>query len=63
MNYKKHLKQGIRLIIEGDGNPLTIVIRLSKSQILKVLDDLLPDDVETNPEEEAKSSGQNDHMI
>jgi len=52
MNYKKHLKQGIRLIIEGDGNPLTIVIRLSKSQILKVLDDLLPDEPETNPEEE-----------
>jgi hypothetical protein len=50
MNYKKHLKQGIRLIIEGDGNPITIIMRLSKGQLIKVLDTILPDEEETDPE-------------
>ena len=44
MTLKKHLKTGIRLIIEADGNPVTIVMRLSRQQVLKVLDYLLPDD-------------------
>ena len=44
MNYKQHVKAGIRLIIEADGNPLTIIIRLSKKQVYKVLDELIPDE-------------------
>jgi 3'-phosphoadenosine 5'-phosphosulfate (PAPS) 3'-phosphatase len=44
MTLKKHLKTGIRLCIEGDGNPVTIAIRLSKSQLLAALDYLIPDD-------------------
>ena len=46
MTFKKHLKASIRLIIEADGNPVTIVMRLSRAQVLKVLDLVLPDDVE-----------------
>jgi len=41
---KKYLKHGIRLVIEADGNPVTIIIRLSKKQLLNVLDHLLPDE-------------------
>ena len=44
MNYKKHLKAGIRLIIEADANPVTIIVRLSKKQVFAVLDHLIPDD-------------------
>lgn len=43
---KQHLKTVIRIIIEGDANPATIAIRLSKAQLFKVLDYLIPDDVE-----------------
>jgi len=46
VNYKKHLKSGIKLVIEGDANPVTIIVRLSKSQLLKILDNLLPDEEE-----------------
>jgi hypothetical protein len=41
---KKYIKHGIRLIIEADANPVTIIIRLSKKQLLNVLDHLLPDE-------------------
>ena len=41
---RKAVKDAIRLIIEADANPVTIVIRLSKKQILAVLDAILPDD-------------------
>lgn len=44
MNYKKHLKAGIRLVIEADANPMTIVVRLSKKQVFAVLDHLIPDE-------------------
>jgi hypothetical protein len=47
MTLKRHLKAGIRLVIEADGNPVTLVMRLSKTQIIRVLDYVLPDDVET----------------
>jgi len=41
---KKYLKHGIRLVIEADANPMTIIIRLSKKQLLNVLDHVLPDE-------------------
>jgi hypothetical protein len=44
MNYKKHLKAGIRLVIEADANPVTIIVRLSKKQVFAVLDHILPDE-------------------
>jgi hypothetical protein len=44
MNYRKHLKAGIRLVIEADANPVTIIIRLSKKQVFAVLDHLIPDE-------------------
>ena len=44
MNYKKHLKAGIRLVIESDANPVTIIVRLSKKQVFAVLDHILPDE-------------------
>jgi hypothetical protein len=46
MKFKRHVKAGIRLIIESDGNLYTLVIRSSKAQLLKALDYLLPDDTE-----------------
>lgn len=48
MTIKKHVKQSIRLFIESDGNFYTMAVRTSKAQLLKALDKLLPDDVETN---------------
>lgn len=44
MTVKKHLKEGIRLVIECDANPMTIAVRLSKKQIITILDRILPDD-------------------
>jgi len=44
MKFRKYLKHGIRLVIEADGNPVTIIIRLSKKQLLDILDHLLPDE-------------------
>jgi len=43
-SYKKHLKHGIKLVIDGDANPVTIVIRASKAQLYRVLDVLIPDE-------------------
>ena len=42
-SYKSHLKNGIRLVIESDGNLVTLFVRLSKSQLIKMLDVILPD--------------------
>ena len=44
MNFKQHLKTGIKLVIDADGNLYTLAFRLSKRQLLKVLDVVLPDD-------------------
>jgi len=44
MKMRYLLKQGIILIIESDGNPITVVIRVSKKTIIRVLDMILPDD-------------------
>jgi len=49
MTFKKKLKTGIKLVIEADGNITTLVIRLSKAQLIAALDYLIPDDVETRP--------------
>ena len=43
MTPKKLIKESVKIIIEADANPITIVIRLSKRQIYKVLDVILPD--------------------
>ncbi len=50
MTIKKHIKTGIRLIIESDANITTLIIRASKKQLLTILDTLIPDDVEEEPE-------------
>lgn len=44
MKYRRHFKDGLRLIIEADGTPVTIAMVLSKTQILKLLDYLLPNE-------------------
>lgn len=44
MTARKLIKEGIRLVIECDGNPVTIIIRLSKRQVYELLDRYLPDD-------------------
>lgn len=43
---KKHIKAGVRLIIEADGNITTLIIRASRSQLIAMLDKILPDDPE-----------------
>ena len=43
MTARKYLKEGIKLVIESDGNPVTIVVRLSKKQLISILDKLIPD--------------------
>ena len=44
---KKHIKTGITLLIEADGNLYTLIIRLSKKQMISALDKILPDGDET----------------
>jgi hypothetical protein len=44
MTLKRHLKAGIRLVIEADGNFTTLIIRASKGQLIKILDVILPDE-------------------
>ena len=44
MTVKRHLKRAIQLVIECDARPETIIIRLSKKQIISLLDRILPDD-------------------
>ena len=43
MTARKYLKEGIKLIIEVEGNPIALVIRLSKKQLISILDKLIPD--------------------
>jgi molybdopterin converting factor small subunit len=43
---KKHFKQGIRVFLENDADICKIVIRMSKTQLLRALDYILPDDEE-----------------
>jgi len=43
MNGKQLLKKGLQVIIECDANPTTIVIRLSKKQLLEFINWILPD--------------------
>lgn len=44
MTFRKHIKTGIRLIIEADENFTTLLIRASKKQILDMIDILISDD-------------------
>ena len=46
MNHKKIVKKAIRLAIESNGNPITIIISLSKKQLFKILDSAIPDEPE-----------------
>jgi hypothetical protein len=42
-NFKQHFKDGIKLIINTNGNPISIVLHLSKKQLFAFLDKLIPD--------------------
>lgn len=44
MSVKRHFKSLVKLCIECDGNLVTIAIRLSKKQVLDLLDRYVPDD-------------------
>ena len=44
MKIKRLLKNGIRLMIEADGSITTVIIRVSRKQLLAILDMILPDD-------------------
>jgi hypothetical protein len=44
MTIKKHIKQGIRIFLENDADPVKIIIRMSKTHLLRALDYILPDD-------------------
>jgi hypothetical protein len=44
MRLKKHFKNRIRIFLENDADVYKIVIRLSKTQLLRILDMLLPDE-------------------
>jgi len=46
---KKHFKNSIRVLIEADCDPVKVVIRLSKTQLLAALDYLLPTTDEIDP--------------
>jgi len=50
MTVKTHLKKAIQLVIECDARPETIIIRLSKKQIIGLLDWLLPDEPDNETE-------------
>jgi hypothetical protein len=54
MTVKRHIKAGIRLIIEAEANPVTIIMRLSKGQLIKVLDVLIPDEPDVPVESQEK---------
>ena len=43
-DFKKSFKDGVKLIINTNGNPLSIVMHLSKKQLFLFLDKILPDD-------------------
>lgn len=43
-NFKKSFKDGIKLIINTNGNPISIVLHLSKKQLFSFLDRLIPDE-------------------
>jgi hypothetical protein len=46
-NFKRYFKDGIKIIITHNANPVTIVMQLSKKQVFAVLDWLIPDDPDT----------------
>lgn len=48
-SFKKHFKDGIRLVINCNANPVTIAMHLSKKQVFAVLDKLIPDEKEELP--------------
>jgi len=54
MKVRRHIKAGIRLIIEAEANPITIIMRLSKSQLINVLDVLIPDEPDVPVESQEK---------
>jgi hypothetical protein len=44
MNYRRHLKETAMLIVDCNASPTTIILKLSKSQIVRLLDYVFPDD-------------------
>jgi len=41
---KKYLKIGLVMFIESGGNPIALLMSLSKKHMLKVVDKVLPDE-------------------
>ena len=44
MSLKKHLKYWLKMFIESGGNPITMIINLSKKRLLHLVDRVLPDE-------------------
>lgn len=49
MTYRKHLKNGLLLILECNLSPTVVLLKLSRNQIAKVIEAILPDDPEEEP--------------
>jgi hypothetical protein len=45
---KKLLKSSIMLVIDSNASPTAIIFKLGRSQLVKILDRLLPDDKVTD---------------
>jgi predicted RNA binding protein with dsRBD fold (UPF0201 family) len=43
---RKRFKHVVKFCVEADLNPVTIIVRMSKAEILRFIDKLLPDEVE-----------------
>jgi hypothetical protein len=43
MTTRKYVKQCLKLLIEGDANLTTVIVRASKKQLLSFVDWLIPD--------------------
>jgi hypothetical protein len=44
MPLKRHLKYWLKMFIESGGNPITMIINLSKKRLLHLVDRVLPDE-------------------
>jgi hypothetical protein len=41
---KHNIKYGLRLVIESNVNPVTLIMNITKPQLLRVLDVIIPDE-------------------
>lgn len=46
MTVKKRFKHVVKVCLDGNLNPVTIIIHVSKVELLKFLDRIIPDDEE-----------------